>query len=160
MFCKNCGKELPNEVTFCPNCGFKLEENTKKEVPKTDRIIWKYIGIKGRLNRKSYIIRTLIAGIVQVCFFVLFLGFREPPFMNVTSALLAFLASFFCLYISFCGFLITLSAAIRRLHDLDHTGWLCLLAFIPIIDLCLVIYLIFKKGTEGDNRYGSSPLAQ
>ena len=22
MFCRNCGKELPDEARFCPNCGF------------------------------------------------------------------------------------------------------------------------------------------
>lgn len=36
MFCKNCGKELSKDVTYCPACGAKQTENTDKEANPQD----------------------------------------------------------------------------------------------------------------------------
>ena len=47
---------------------------------------------------------------------------------------------------------------IRRLHDIDLTGYFVLLNFIPFVNLGLLLYVLFKKGTEGDNAYGPDPL--
>ena len=47
---------------------------------------------------------------------------------------------------------------IRRLHDLNRTGWFMLLVFIPVVNLIFAIYLLFFKGTEGYNNYGADPL--
>ncbi len=30
MFCKNCGKEIPDNIKFCPECGCTTVENTIK----------------------------------------------------------------------------------------------------------------------------------
>lgn len=43
---------------------------------------------------------------------------------------------------------------IQRLHDLNKTGWLWLLAFVPLANLYLLVLLIFFKGTPGRNNYG------
>lgn len=48
---------------------------------------------------------------------------------------------------------------IKRLHDLDKSGWFLLLNLIPIVNWGLSIYLLFFKGTEGPNRFGADPLA-
>lgn len=47
---------------------------------------------------------------------------------------------------------------IRRLHDMNMTGWLSVLGLIPIVDIVFELVLLFKKGTDGDNKYGSDPL--
>ena len=47
----------------------------------------------------------------------------------------------------------TLSVAVRRLHDIDKSGWWLLLALIPLINLIL-IYWFCKQGTPGPNRFG------
>lgn len=43
---------------------------------------------------------------------------------------------------------------IQRLHDLNKTGWMSLLAIIPLANIYLFILLIFFKGTEGRNNFG------
>jgi len=43
---------------------------------------------------------------------------------------------------------------IQRLHDLNKTGWLWLLALVPLANLYLLVILIFFKGTPGRNNYG------
>lgn len=37
MFCRNCGKEIPDDSVFCPECGGKCsDEKTKSKMPKVD----------------------------------------------------------------------------------------------------------------------------
>ena len=52
-----------------------------------------------------------------------------------------------------------ISAAVRRLHDTDHSGWYLLLLLIPIIGWIWLVVLYVIKGTEGENRFGPDPLA-
>jgi uncharacterized membrane protein YhaH (DUF805 family) len=49
--------------------------------------------------------------------------------------------------------LVAASLGIRRLHDMNTTGWWYLLAFIPGINLILVLVLLFAPPRE-PNRYG------
>lgn len=44
-------------------------------------------------------------------------------------------------------------AGIQRSHDMDWSGWMLLLAFIPFVGLIW----IFKSGTKGPNRFGAPP---
>ncbi len=45
----------------------------------------------------------------------------------------------------------------RRLNDLDKSGWFFLLFFIPVVNLIMLIYLVFFRGSEGSNRFGPRP---
>ena len=51
-----------------------------------------------------------------------------------------------------------ISVAVRRLHDIDRTGWWFLIAFTIIGALVLFIWACMR-GTPGPNRYGPDPLA-
>jgi uncharacterized membrane protein YhaH (DUF805 family) len=44
----------------------------------------------------------------------------------------------------------------KRLHDLGHNGWICLVVFIPVINVIAVISLLIAKGDDFDNPYGPS----
>jgi len=44
---------------------------------------------------------------------------------------------------------------IRRLHDVNTTGWLALLLIIPLVNLILMLYLLLKRGDEGSNRFAA-----
>ena len=60
------------------------------------------------------------------------------------------------------GYLVLLipsyAVGVRRCHDLDKSGWMFLVGFIPIVNFYLV-YLFCLKGTDGTNRYGEDPFA-
>lgn len=43
---------------------------------------------------------------------------------------------------------------IRRLHDLNWSGWLSLLSFVPLVNLAIAIPCLFFRGTNGPNKYG------
>ena len=51
-----------------------------------------------------------------------------------------------------------ISITVRRLHDLDKSGWWILIALVPFIGLILLIFWECLKGTEGPNRFGEDPL--
>jgi uncharacterized membrane protein YhaH (DUF805 family) len=48
---------------------------------------------------------------------------------------------------------VSLSLIVRRLHDLNLSGWAALLYFIPLVGLVLILFLLFKPGHE-PNKYG------
>ena len=49
------------------------------------------------------------------------------------------------------------AVSVRRLHDINKSGWWILLS-ITIIGLILLLYWACLKGDEGDNRFGNNPL--
>jgi uncharacterized membrane protein YhaH (DUF805 family) len=47
-----------------------------------------------------------------------------------------------------------LTALIRRLHDLNLSGWMLLLLLAPLLNLLLLLVLLLRRGTPGTNHYG------
>ena len=96
---------------------------------------------KGRLNRKAYFMKTLkLIGI-----------------MIVGAILAQFLIGVPILIAACIG---SYTISIRRLHDLNKSGWWVLIYFLPYVNLIFGLYLLFTPGTPGYNRYGEDPLAE
>jgi uncharacterized membrane protein YhaH (DUF805 family) len=51
-------------------------------------------------------------------------------------------------------FLPGLAVGVRRLHDIDKSGWNLLWGLIPIFGSLYLLYLNVQPGTTGENRYG------
>ena len=60
--------------------------------------------------------------------------------------------------VSLALFLPGIAVSVRRLHDLDRTGWWLLIAF-TVVGVILLIVWDCMKGTSGSNQYGPDPLA-
>ncbi len=54
-------------------------------------------------------------------------------------------------------FLPGLAVSVRRLHDIDRTGWWSLL-YLTFIGTLWLIYWACKPGTPGPNRFGPNPM--
>lgn len=64
--------------------------------------------------------------------------------------------------VAFGVLLITVAASapiVRRFHDLNKSGWYYWLGIIPVVNIVVGLYLLFARGTDGDNEYGPDPLA-
>lgn len=48
-----------------------------------------------------------------------------------------------------------LAVSVRRLHDIDRSGWWMLIVLIPIIGLLVMLYWAVQPGTDGANRFGA-----
>jgi uncharacterized membrane protein YhaH (DUF805 family) len=55
-------------------------------------------------------------------------------------------------------FLPSLAVGVRRLHDLDKSGWWLLIGIIPIVGAIILIIWFVKQGTTGDNKFGPDPM--
>ena len=106
-----------------------------------------FFTFRGRLNRKPYIMRSLVAIFLPVILaFVLFYLFAGGLHVTVHSLLI--------ILAIFMGF----SLGVRRCHDLDKSGWWLLLGAVPYINIAWGLYLACKRGTVGPNRYGDDPI--
>jgi uncharacterized membrane protein YhaH (DUF805 family) len=50
-----------------------------------------------------------------------------------------------------------LAVSVRRLHDVGKSGWMMLIAFIPIIGAIWLFVLMVTEGNAGENQYGPNP---
>ncbi len=55
------------------------------------------------------------------------------------------------------AFFPNLAVCIRRLHDANLSGWLCLTNFIPMVGPLIMLGFMAAPGVEGSNRYGAAP---
>lgn len=109
---------------------------------------------QGRFGRLSYLAWNALSSIILYLFLIIpivsFGYYSQPQDLQALSTplifiLIIFTLAFFYLYITFM---------IRRLHDVNQTGWFALLIFIPLVNLILALYLLFAPGTQGENNYG------
>jgi uncharacterized membrane protein YhaH (DUF805 family) len=49
----------------------------------------------------------------------------------------------------------TLAVSVRRLHDIERSGWWVLIALVPIIGFLVLLFFHLQRGTDGPNRFGT-----
>lgn len=120
-------------------------------------VLGKYATFRGRASRSEYwwfilafFLLALLVSIVEGAVLAPMLGFEafDPAAGNPMSMI-----------VSLALFLPTLAVAIRRLHDIDRSGWWYLIGFVPLIGVLVLIYWYVQPGTGGDNDYGPPPPA-
>jgi uncharacterized membrane protein YhaH (DUF805 family) len=50
-----------------------------------------------------------------------------------------------------------LAVSVRRLHDVGKSGWMILIALIPIIGAIWLLVLMVTDSNPGENKYGHNP---
>ena len=115
-----------------------------------------YFNFKGRASRKEYFLfylLSIIPSIISALFHLPLLVWF--PQVGVFRILMILLLQIVSLVLIIPG----LAVVFRRLHDTNRSAWFYLIALIPIVGpIWLLIVLFFKKGTEGENKYGNTPL--
>ena len=118
------------------------------------------LSAKGRFNRLSYLgwygLLSLTCMAVLI-FLMLFTGIVSIHNVNLDTPMLsAFpgLTVFIMIALWFATVYFQIVFLIRRLHDLNKTGWLSLLLLVPIIQLLFTLYVLLAPGTPYRNDYG------
>lgn len=112
----------------------------------------KYATFSGRAARPEYWWWVLFAVVVNIFTntidaYVIAPALGLPPFGEESAQPLSLVTALALL-------LPGLAVTVRRLHDIDRSGWWFLIALIPIIGLLVLIYWWVQPGTEGENRFG------
>lgn len=136
-------KREPQRVEKTPqqnNFGQTQSQKIYTTMPKNHKS--KIFTTEGRLNRWEYFLQNLkVIGLSVIG------GLMSEVHIAFFTILLVAIVG---------GFMID----IRRLHDLNKSGWWTLILFIPYINVIFGLYILFAPGTQGYNKYGADPLTE
>ena len=108
----------------------------------------KYITFSGRASRSEYwyfTLFTLLAAFGTLALdIVLASNLGLPPIFYTVASIAIILPS--------------LSVLVRRLHDVNKSGWWYFICFVPLVGVLLILYWAVSKGTSGPNRFGPDPI--
>jgi uncharacterized membrane protein YhaH (DUF805 family) len=118
---------------------------------KMNEVIKKFFSFEDRISRMQFFLYSL-------CLIPLYI------FSYIISLDSTYTALAFCFLISTICIVSSISLSVRRLNDLNLSGWLVLIQyiyFIPVIKYFAIVFwliLMFVPGTFGGNSYGDDPL--
>jgi len=111
---------------------------------------------KGRIGRLRYIAYGFGFGLLGMLLMGSIMGVAAVS-LGETAQMVAIGIVYFLGIVSMTYLAIIF--AVQRLHDLDQSGWLCLLLFVPLVGAIFTLYLWFAPGTRSANRFGNPPIA-
>ena len=108
----------------------------------------KYFNFRDRASRSEYWYFQLIFTLVSIPLFIYEDSFNDKELIySGISAIVVLLL-----------FIPAISVSVRRLHDIDKSGWFVLISAIPFIGWIILAIMLIGKGTSGKNRFGEYPL--
>lgn len=103
----------------------------------------------GRIGRMRYFSYLVLSSILLM--FVAGIAAAMLLPVDLSASLYVYGAFFICITVY------GLSLNVRRLHDLDKSGWWSFLMALPILNLLLMVYLVFFPGSKRRNGFGDKP---
>ena len=160
MFCTKCGAKNPEDATFCYKCGNEMytDKTTRPMVDDTtvttDEIVaeevnplidfWiNIINFEGKMNRHNFWVAVFVMALINIVIVSVSYG---------TEAMI--LWYFYDLF-----FLIaTLSASVRRLHDINKSGAYVLLNLIPLVGQVALLIMLLQENEVDKKKVVDDPI--
>ena len=149
MYCRNCGKQLPDGAQYCDGCGARQVEGgyvtyTQSREPKPSvtfidairMFFTKYADFSTRSRRSEYWWTVL--------------------FCAIASSLASWILKDYAWIWSLVVLIPTIAVSVRRLHDIGKSGTWLLLELIPVVGL-IILLVWYCKDSTGDNQWGPNP---
>ncbi|MDR1888720.1 MAG: DUF805 domain-containing protein [Zoogloeaceae bacterium] len=107
-----------------------------------------FISLNGRLGRLRYLAWpvTIVPLLVLAVVVGTFLSTKFPP-----------LATLGAIVVGIILFAFYFTLTLRRLHDINLSGFWMLLMFVPFVSFFFQLFLLLKAGDDGENDYGPPP---
>lgn len=112
-----------------------------------------YANFNGRARRREYWMFQLATFIIYIALFIVvaILG-AIADFLGTIGGLL--------LLVAMLGLLVpNIAVLVRRLHDINKSGWFYFVSLIPLVGGFYLLYLLVTEGDKGANQYGEDPKA-
>jgi uncharacterized membrane protein YhaH (DUF805 family) len=109
----------------------------------------KYAVFSGRSRRKEYWFFLLFAIVISIVLGVI------DVMIGTHMEGVGLLSGLYALAILIPSIALT----VRRLHDINKSGWWILIGFVPIVGAIILLIFALTGGTPGDNKYGADPKA-
>jgi len=112
-------------------------------------VLKNYAGFSGRARRMEYWMFALFNMIFA------FVAMGLDNLLGTTVGILPY-GVFYLLY-GLAVLVPGLAVAVRRMHDVGKSGWMLLIALIPIIGGIWLLILLVTDSNSGENKYGANP---
>lgn len=171
--CPRCGEAQPKR-TLCRQCGldmprYQQAQQEAAEEARAERQAALQTGpAQGAAVSAGFRIPTTVDGHGSGLIGIDFSGRLD----YLTSGLVATIIWIACVFVAVAtgkaaivilGIVLSAIYMLRclalRLHDTGRSGWLSLIAIVPILGALMTFALLFLPGNEDDNEYGAPPLA-
>ena len=161
IFCPSCGAKLNASVKFCNKCGTKISISRPVDTPSfqqheplqthtestnpfkkyfIDVIKTQYANFNGVANRTEYWLYALF-------YFLILIGmFFVTAFLNPELGMIAALLYMVVLAVP------SIAIGVRRLHDINLSGWFYLISLVPYIGGIAMLVLAVLP-TKYDSKY-------
>lgn len=159
MFCTKCGAKNPEDATFCYKCGNEMyTDKTRPTVDDTtittDEIVaeevnplidfWtNIVNFEGKMNRHNFWVAVFIMALINIVIVAVSYG---------TEAMILW-------YLYDLFFLIaTLSASVRRLHDINKSGAYVLLNLVPLVGQVTLLIMLLQENEVDKKKVIDDPI--
>ena len=188
--CPRCRKVNEPGSTYCFSCGLPLEQASPAQIKRRNSSItespihWyikalkKYAVFNGRARRKEFWYFLLFDSIFEIAFIVADVVVADLTMEPVSSWAIEYGLGFLYVWATFIPFL---AVSVRRLHDIDRSGWWALwgvssLPFVfwadvigleeeemfpsaigPALGFIVLLVWAAQDSSPGENRFGPNP---
>lgn len=108
-------------------------------------LLWAFLALDGRIGREVFWLSYIASGLVAYLILRPYYdaqGFLQFDNIALTPVIFAALGW------------IVLALAVKRMHDLNMSGWLAGLLFVPIVGVIPLLAIGVMPGVRGPNPYG------
>ncbi len=116
-------------------------------------VLTNYANFQGRAIRSEFWYWALFYFLLTLAIDFVSFVVHGIPVIHGLVAIISVLVGLFLLVPS-------LAVEVRRLHDLDKSGWWLFISFVPLVGFIILIVWFCTPGTPGANRFGSPALGQ
>ncbi|TEA27922.1 DUF805 domain-containing protein [Candidatus Schmidhempelia bombi] len=114
-----------------------------------------YANFSGRARRKEYWMYTLFYLLFMSILVIASLVICTMKEMDSIATQHVVIFIVICAYLAL--FIPTLAVLVRRLHDINKSGWWSLISFVPYVGFIISIIFPLLDSTPGRNQYGENP---
>jgi len=108
-----------------------------------------FFGLSGRISRGVYWLAYAFLMSLNSVLIGQLIGGEEASYFRMAQAIAPALV--------LATLVSNLAVSVKRLHDVDYSGYFALALLVPLVNLAFTIWVGILPGKAGPNRFGTTP---